>query len=196
VTSKVSDFGSLTDLLDRSGSPLELAELHGGLCGVLAANGNLAAREWVDTLLDDCTSTDGETLGHLDRELKALCEETWAALNGMALEFEPLLPDDEAAMELRIEALALWCHGFLAGLVIGGLDLVNSADRLSAETQELVQDFAEISRAGVDAADDEDGDNLADHSLAELIEYVRVGAQLVFEELNDRPGSAEQHTIH
>lgn len=195
MTSKLSDYASLTDLLDRSGSPLQLAELHGGLSGVIAAGGGEAARDWVQTLLDDCSSTDAAILDRLDRELRALSDRTVSALNGLALEFEPLLPDDDAALEPRVEALALWCHGFLAGLAIGGLDIDNAGDRLSAETAELIPDLAEISRAAVDAVEDEDS-NLADETLVELIEYVRVGAQLMYDELAARPGPPEQHTIH
>ena len=45
---------------------------------------------------------------------------------------------------------------------------------------EIVRDLVEISRAGVDAEQDEESNESA---YAELVEFVRVGVQLLFEEL-------------
>jgi hypothetical protein len=169
-----------------------LAELHGGLCGVICASGREAARSWLDELLDDCGG-DMETLSELAGRLEALGNDTWQALSGLAMEFAPLLPDDEAGIDQRAEALALWCHGFLAGLVIGGIDLTGSSAPLSQDLSELVHDFAAISQAGPDSQEFEDPD-LGDNSLMELVEFVRVGAQFVFEELvAEQPA---QRTIH
>ena len=105
----------------------------------------------------------------------------------------PLLPDDESALAQRAEALALWCHGFLAGLVVGGVDLAGDPSGLSAELNELVRDFAEISRAGAEA---EEAGESGDRSLTELIEYVRVGAQCIFEELVAGSDGRDSPTIH
>jgi hypothetical protein len=192
VSGNAADYVELAELLNRSGAPLPLAELHGGLCGVICASGREAARSWLDELLDDCGG-DMETLSELAGRLEALGNDTWQALSGLAMEFAPLLPDDEAGIDQRAEALALWCHGFLAGLVIGGIDLTGSSAPLSQDLSELVHDFAAISQAGPDSQEFEDPD-LGDNSLMELVEFVRVGAQFVFEELvAEQPA---QRTIH
>lgn len=187
-----ADYGDLADLLIRSGSPLPLAELHGGLCGVICASGREAAAGWLDELLDDCGGDDS-TLSELAGRLETLGNQTWNALSGLSMEFEPLLPDDDAGIDQRAEALGLWCHGFLAGLVIGGIDLTGGSAVLSDDLSELVHDFAAISQAGPDSEEFEDAD-LGDNSLVELVEFVRVGAQFVFEELV--AGKPEQRTIH
>lgn len=188
----VVDYVDLAELLNRSGSPLPLAELHGGLCGVICASGREAAQSWLDELIDDCGG-DADTLAELAGRLEALGNETWQALRGMSMQFTPLLPDDDSAIDQRAEALGLWCHGFLAGLVIGGIDLTGGSAVLSQDLSELVHDFAAISQAGPDSQDFEDPD-LGDNSLTELVEFVRVGAQFIFEELTaDQP---EQRTIH
>lgn len=191
VSGNKADYGDLAELLNRSGAPLPLAELHGGFCGVICASGRGAATGWLDNLLDDCTG-DADTLSQLATRLEELGNDTWQALSGLTLEFVPLLPDDAAGVDQRAEALGLWCHGFLAGLVIGGVDLAG-ADALSEELAELVRDFAEISRAGANREEIENPD-LADDSLTDLVEFVRVGTQLVFEELV--PDSPQQRTIH
>ena len=55
--------------------------------------------------------------------------------------------------------------------------------RLPGEVGEIVRDFVEITRAGVDARQDEESNESA---YAELVEFVRVGVQLLFEELGRR----------
>jgi uncharacterized protein YgfB (UPF0149 family) len=186
------DYVDLAELLNRSGSPLPLAELHGGLCGVICASGRHAAQGWLDELLDDCGG-DAITLAELAGRLEVLGSETWQALSGMAMEFEPLLPDDDAAIDQRAEALGMWCHGFLAGLVIGGIDLTGETTVLSQDLSELVHDFAAISQAGPGSQEFEDPEE-GDNSLTELVEFVRVGAQFVFEEL--MAGQPAERTIH
>jgi len=192
VSGIAADYVDLAELLNRSGSPLPLAELHGGLCGVICASGREAARAWLDELLDDCGG-DANSLAELAGRLESLGNDTWNALSGLAMEFTPLLPDDDAAIDQRAEALGLWCHGFLAGLVIGGVDLTGGSTVLSQDPSELVHDFAAISQAGPGSQEFEDPD-VGDNSLMELVEFVRVGAQFVFEELvAEQPA---ERTIH
>lgn len=193
VTGEAMEYGLLAELLGRSRSPLPLPELHGGLCGVICASGRDAATRWLDGLVEDCAADDA-TLAELAGRLRSLGDETWRALSGFSMEFAPLLPDDDYGIDQRAEALGLWCHGFLAGLVVGGLDLGDSRAAQSAELAELVRDFAEISRAGADR-NELDNPELGDSALVELVEYVRVGTQYIFEELVPEP-AAEQRTIH
>jgi yecA family protein len=194
VTANTIDYGHLDALLTHSGAPLSLSELHGGLCGLICTGGPKAAVGWLDSLVDDCEADDA-TLAELSQNLETLGNETSQALSGWSLEFEPMLPEDDEAIAARGEALGLWCHGFLAGLVIGGLDLGGADGALSGEVAELVRDFSEISRAGA-APNESENPDIGDRSLAELVEYVRVGAQLIFEELARSSGSDAQRTIH
>jgi yecA family protein len=189
-----TEYFSLSDLLSQSGSPLLLAELHGGLCGVICAGGRDAGASWLDDVLDDCTA-DASTLSELAERLGSLVDSTWQTLNGNCLEFAPLLPGDDSAIDMRADALALWCHGFLAGLVVGGLDLVSGSERVSDEMAELVRDFAEISKAGADAGEIED-EEVGARALTELVEFVRVGAQYCFEEMMAKSDATPKRTIH
>jgi uncharacterized protein YgfB (UPF0149 family) len=194
VTSEAEDYSTLAELLNRSGSPLNLSELHGGLCGVVCAGGRDGARGWLGDMLDDCKA-DADTMSELAGRLEALGNATWNGLCSLSLDFRPLLPDEDCAIEQRAEALGLWCHGFIAGLVIGGLDLSDDQAEVSEELTELVSDFAQISRAGA-ATDEATDPESGEVSLFELVEYVRVGAQYIFEELVGDSASAGKHTIH
>ena len=93
------------------------------------------------------------------------------------MELELLLPADEQPIDVRTAALAQWCQGFLYGLGAGS---VADASDLPGDVGEIVRDLGEISRAGVDATQDEESNEAA---YTELVEFVRVGVQLLFEEL-------------
>jgi uncharacterized protein YgfB (UPF0149 family) len=77
----------------------------------------------------------------------------------------------------RANALALWCTGFLYGL---GTGHISDLEALNGDVGEIVRDFTEISRA---SGDDADADESNEQAYAELVEFIRVAAQVVFEEL-------------
>lgn len=93
------------------------------------------------------------------------------------MEFAPLLPRDAEPIDARAEALGLWCQGFLYGL---GASSLTDATKLPGEVGEVVRDLSEITRVGVDSADSLES---SEGAYAELVEFVRVGVQLVFDEL-------------
>jgi uncharacterized protein len=93
------------------------------------------------------------------------------------MEFEPMLPDDEQPLNGRANALALWCTGFLYGL---GAGQISDLEGLVGDVGEIVRDFTEISRA---TGDEADADESNEQAYAELVEFIRVAAQVVFEEL-------------
>ena len=109
--------------------------------------------------------------------LEELFTATTAALLQPDMEFELLLPADEQPIEVRTAALAQWCQGFLYGL---GSGAIPDASELPGDAGEIVRDFVEITRAAVDAGQAEESNESA---YAELVEFVRVGVQLLFEEL-------------
>ena len=102
---------------------------------------------------------------------------TAASFGEQGMEFEPLLPDDEQPLNGRANALALWCTGFLYGL---GTGQISDLEALNGDVGEIVRDFTEISRA---TGDDADADESNEQAYAELVEFIRVAAQVVFEEL-------------
>lgn len=186
-------YASISDLLEEAGSPLSLAELHGGLCGVFCAGGRISGRDWLDTQVDDCAAP-AEDVGALAAQLEDLEDECWRTLSGTSMEFQPLLPDDQEALAPRVEALALWCHGFISGLVMGGYEPDDDRREAPEGLEEIVQDLAAISQAGTDAKELSNPES-AEELLVELTEYVRVGVQIVFESLS-RHGAESGKTIH
>jgi uncharacterized protein YgfB (UPF0149 family) len=171
----------LRDSLAIAGAVVALAELHGGVCGALCAGGPDAARRWLVDSLDDVEV--GGVPAEIADELEQLVGASSKMLEDEELKFEPLLPGDDAPLAEQVEALAVWCQGFLSG--VGGT--APAQVRSSAEGDglaEILRDFAEISRAGL-SEDEAAGHGQPDFALAEIREYVRVSVQLAFEELRN-----------
>lgn len=174
-------YDQLATLLSAYGDALSVSECHGLLCGMVSCNPAIDGNEWAGRLLSGDLEGDGEAgaveVDDADRAtLKALFDDTLLQMNDVELGFQPLLPDDEEALEERITALGDWCDGYLYGLSLGGLKEFSA---FSAEAQEFCADLVEISHISFD--EEEEGGN--EEALFEIIEYVRMGALMVHEEL-------------
>lgn len=168
-------FDELEAALAAVNAPVAAAEAHGALCGSLVTDGALTAEGWLAELMPRPPA--GENALHSRNLLEALFTETRAALGGQELEFEPVLPGDDAPLEERVAALAAWCGGFLYGFGFGER---SGGAALPDEVGEVLKDFGEISRAVVDAEEPEES---SEASYVELVEYLRAGTQLTYEEL-------------
>jgi uncharacterized protein YgfB (UPF0149 family) len=166
-------FKDFEDVLAAAGSLADAAEAHGSLCGALCCMSPYKMQDWINEILPDGASLPDESAAMLERVFAA----TAASFGEQGMEFQPLLPDDEQPLNGRANALALWCSGFLYGLGTGHIADLNA---LHGDVGEIVRDFTEISRA---TGDDADADEANEQAYAELVEFIRVGAQVVFEEL-------------
>lgn len=176
-----TNYDELEAALRRCGSTWEVAQAHGLLCSRLAAEGAEAGHGWLQQVLEDVDPSNA-----LRQECELMLDAVYGASYRQLAErqsaFELLLPDDTDDAERRVTALAYWCEGFLHGLVSGQRnDAVR--EKLAREPlSDLIKDLLQITRAVSD--DDADAeDNEA--AYVELVEYVRVAAQLAYEELAD-----------
>jgi uncharacterized protein YgfB (UPF0149 family) len=176
------DYEHLRDSLSAAGAIVALAELHGGVCGALCAGGMPAASRWLAELLDDAQLA--ELPSSLTDELDELVSASAKMLDDEELKFDPLLPSDDAPLAEQVEALAAWCQGFLSG--IGG---AASRPPVGGALDEILRDFAEISRAGL-SEDEAEGRDQPDFALAQIHEHVRVSVQIAFEELAPQRAAA------
>jgi len=167
-----NNYAELQRLMEDCRALTDPAEAHGSLAGALCASDNYRLDDWLAEILPE-----GAPRGAASAGLRELYDETRSALASEQMGFELLIPDDDEPIELRATALTLWCNGFVYGLGTGG-----AADpaRLPGDAGEIVRDLAEITRAGVD---EREGLEANEAALAELVEFVRVGVQVVFEEL-------------
>lgn len=166
-------FTDLEDVLAAAGSMADAAEAHGSLCGALCSMSPYRMQDWMNELLPDGAALPEESAAMMERVFAA----TAASFGGQEMEFMPLLPDDGQPLNGRATALALWCTGFLYGL---GTGQISDLEALNGEVGEIVRDFTEISRA---TGEDADADESNEQAYAELVEFIRVAAQIVFDEL-------------
>jgi yecA family protein len=172
---------ALDAALRRSGASWDAAQTHGLLAGQLAIGGSDGGFEWLAQVLEGTNEAD-VLRAECAELLSNLFEMTYRQLAERLSEFKPLLPDDETSMSDRTAALARWCEGFLHGLVSRehGADL---KERLSAQPlADIIKDVLEITRATADEDADSESEEAA---FVEIVEYVRVAAQLTYEELAD-----------
>ncbi len=175
------------------------AEAHGALCGMLCARGSTELSEWSSHVLGELEAGN-VLLRDVVNVLSALHQNTLEQLNHALADFHLLLPDDDDELTLRVEALANWCQGFVYGLAAGGL---KEDSDIPDDSQEIIRDMIEISRAGLeqleDEEEDDDGEDAVDsdeeneRAYMEIMEYVRTGILLIHEEM--QPLQAANTTI-
>jgi len=187
-------FQTLAEAMEKAGALLGPAESHGMLCGLLCARTDAEPGTWLMHILDEQTGGEqtgsevrtGDVLAEECREqLLSVYQETEQQLAGESYDLRLMLPDDDEPLALRSEALGEWCQGFLFGLAMSEEQIW---DKLSPEAAEVGHDFTEI--AGVVAPEGEELE--ADETAyAELVEYVRMGAMLIYEELQEGSGATD-----
>jgi len=144
------------------------AEVHGTLAGVLAAGAEAAAA----ATLAARAGTDVE-----ESALVPWAENLARGLADAQVGFRLQLPGDEEPLPRRVDALSAWVRGFLSGVGQAGDRLESAGD----DAREALSDLAAIARG---AAVTEEGSEAEEEAFAELVEYVRLVVQYLFEALN------------
>lgn len=175
-----STFEEIEMSLRRAGVMLGAAEAQGTISGLLCAGRITQREEWLDHVFAEADMQNAN-VGVCRKLLAELWDKTRDALRGIELTFEPMLPDDEDDLQARVDALAEWCQGFLMGTSLAQL---SGFDDLPPDVAEILRDFADIGSGTLSLGDDSEQDEAA---YMELAEYLKVGAQLVHDELNPVP---------
>ncbi|MBK8535988.1 MAG: UPF0149 family protein [Candidatus Competibacteraceae bacterium] len=166
-------FEHLTGLL----TPLSPAELHGLLCGLLCADDGLSSDQWLHHAGE--VLAEGAELSDPVRDvLEKLLQYGIAQMQDADGSITPLLPDDDAPLNQRADALGAWCQGLLYGL---GLGQAEQHGILSEESQEFLRDATEIAQVGFDTDETGEADETA---YVEVVEYLRVGLLLIHSDLH------------
>ncbi|MDV3467654.1 UPF0149 family protein [Stenotrophomonas sp. C3(2023)] len=144
------------------------AELHGGLCGWLAAGG-APGKDWPARVLAD------DALPPLadDNVLAELLEVTVKQLEDRDFGFELLLTDG-ADVQAQADALFSWARSFLGGF---GLGAGGRRPTLTEEGEEALKDMASLASASSEDFDSDGEDD--EEALAEIEEFIRVAVLLL-----------------
>lgn len=162
----------LGQLLAVNHCGVSASDLHGSLTGYLCGGGSTSPRQWLEALALDFA--DGEIP---PAQLEQLYLDCSAWLADPDLVFEPLLPEGQASVAVRADALVEWCRGFMGGLGLSGHG--SGARRLSSEAEEILGDLSTIAGSRFEYKDAEEDEN----ALAEVVEFIRVAVLLLHAEL-------------
>ena len=187
MTDQAINHDDLDRALKRCGSSWNAGQVHGLLCSRLSIAGADGVSRWFAQVLDE-TDPDNALRGECEAMLDSLCANTWRQLVERQSEFDLLLPEDADSTALRTAAMAQWCEGFLHGLVSENHSEALK-QRLSGEPlADIIKDMLQITRATL--GDDRDLEE-EENAYNELVEYLRVAAQLTYEELAEFRSAAE-----
>ncbi|MBB5319843.1 UPF0149 family protein [Marinobacter oulmenensis] len=167
------------------------SELHGVLSGRLAAGSRIEEPEWLAMVCEHM----GLAEQALDESedlvpfMNAAYRNALQQLQSNDMTFQPLLPDEDYAIEQRLEALVAWVRGFLEGMAMAAGESLGQAPD---EIRELIEDLVAISQL----SEEEEADEESEQQLLEITEYVRLGAVTVFTEFNEPEKPAQGPTLH
>ncbi|MBI3900466.1 MAG: UPF0149 family protein [Gammaproteobacteria bacterium] len=163
------DYDTLTDVLATAEVAMSAAEAHGIIAGACCAPQTPPLNHLFFGTSSDAPTREVEYLLTL---LVVLQEDTQRRLGETDFEFEPLLPEE--AGTAQVEAIGDWARGFVLGLTAAG---VREPTELPDEAGEFMRDAVAIGEVQADEAPSE----AQAREIAELIEYLRVGVQVVYE---------------
>lgn len=166
------------------------SELHGALCGRLAAGGRLERQDWLALVCEHMglPANAPEESEELAGFMAAAYDQTLTLLQASDMSFQPLLPDDDYSLDQRLQGLSSWIRGFLEGMALVAGSALGSAPE---EIRELIEDLVAISQVSEGEEDSEEGEQ----QFTEITEYVRLGALSVFTEYNT-PEAPVSKTLH
>jgi yecA family protein len=187
----MQNFEQLDEMLIASGAGFRAAVCHGFLCALVCGNGQVQEQKIREYFLlgsDEIVNPE-ECFTHL----KALAGDIETKMYSSDFDLELLLTDEYEALEGRSRSLAEWCQGFMSGLGLSGV----KDEQIPSESQELIGDFYKIANLDADNNEDkDDSDQGNDFALMELIEYVRMGAIYIFEDLQGNHENYQPEVLH
>ena len=159
---------------------IDVSEYHGKISACLCCD-NISAEDLLpEEVKAGRCSLSLETM-ELKTVLVKVIAETLEKLNDAEMTFYPLLSPDSASLADRTGSLSSWCQGFIDGF---GLAIAQKNIPIGPADQdiigEIIEDFSQISKLTSASVMNQDEEELA---YMEVVEYVRVGVQLIFEEM-------------
>lgn len=173
------NFEQLVEKLSEINAEATASECHGIICGMLIA-GYDASQE-VGPQLASALDVDYALVHEWSGGLVLQAQQS---IGSADFSFTPWVPEEDGEVKRSLVALADWCDGMLYGMGAIGKERLQSAG--NEELREILADIVNIARqARVEnefEADSEDEDD-----FEEVLEYIRVGAQYLYQELVIRP---------
>ena len=163
----------ISTIFSKSGLDVGAPEAHGMATGMLCADDRIDGERWLAELTHQESTLDenGKSL------LLRLFEETRRLLLSDGFEFELFLPEENESLITQVEALKLWCQGFLFGVGAGS---VIPESEWPEDVRDIVRDITEFTKLESIAQGEED-----ENAFSEICEYLRTVVVLLHDDLHD-----------
>lgn len=150
------------------------AEMHGLLAALLCAGVPMKPQAWFDSMITFRPDAEDAQVNAAQEALLAFftVNQSWFAEHQD--DFYLILPSDDAHMETRIDALAMWCQGFLTGLNLLEDKL---KDQVAEDIAEALEDLTNM--ACLIYNDEQENDEASQKAYVELSEFARVAVLMV-----------------
>lgn len=163
------DYNLVQQLLNDTAPSLSPAVVHGALTGYISSGARVQTDLFEDLLETPLPSVVQDLISRLDEATRSQLDADF--------QFQPLLPDDESALQVRLRALSQWCDWFNIGFAAG---FMRPQTDMSAELVEVLSDFGQV--AGADAFEGE-ASVQDEANYMELLEYVRMATVTVYQQM-------------
>ena len=191
ISAKLLPFDEFCELLLPLGVLNSPAELHGSLCGKLCGGARLDEDQWQQAAWDLLDAADAPSAEACE-QVGYLYQQTKQQLDSHDYDLQPYLPDDDAELEIRLQTLSQWCHGFLTGFGSAGID---PNTQISSDHADALRDLAAIVQVGMDP-DEEQSKDEQEADYMELVEYVRIVAMNFYEDQHTLSSKEGKETVH
>ncbi|UAA39851.1 UPF0149 family protein [Paraneptunicella aestuarii] len=182
------NYEAVSALLHRHNVLSDAAEVHGILCGMLSGGMDPDNTQWQEALCDYINA--GEPLpGEINEAVEAMLSQLLLQLRSEDFSMVMCLPDEEAPIEERGQAVIAWVQGFLLGFGVQKQELLSCSE----DVKEALKDFSDIIQMDADMPETDE----SEQALYEVMEYVRISALLCYSELgsSDKP-KGPSRTLH
>ncbi|WP_116963665.1 UPF0149 family protein [Fastidiosibacter lacustris] len=173
---QLPSYQAVTDALRKIKALSEASEAHALLCALFTVGAEVRIQAWMDSLMAEPIESGDIMAQAALKTLSQMYQVTKAQFLSHNIHFDLLLPIDEEVFYKRIDALAMWCQGYLSGLGLIELDYTKG----SAEVQEAISDLLDVSRLQYD--DEVTGQEDEEKAYVELVEYTKVAVLLIHSE--------------
>ncbi len=184
-------YENFDEVLADADCEMRVSEYQGLLSGLISAG--LKQLEGINYSMLSELSHDGNGLdATLRSKIDELFQSSQQAFNDPDQLTPILIPDDSYPLIDRLEAVGLWCQGFLLGF---GLHC-GRQNKLAPEINEALQDISQI--ANIDIQSDNSESSQA--ALETLIEHIKVAVKMIYLEQvlkpTQKPSERIKPTIH
>lgn len=181
-------FEEITQTLENAELYTNASETHGILSGLVCGGVKLDDQSWLKHFND--VVNDGMGLpSEASRVVTSIFGQVVNQITDDGMGFTLLLPNDNVPLDERAEAMAQWAQGFLVGFGMVQQALNQATD----DIQELIRDIRDISQLSLDFEQEDEDSEIA---FVEIVEYLRVGAMLCFNNFTRKPATPISKTVH